>query len=152
MPKPLVFMMGRSPVFLPVDRRYAPNHMWAQPAEGGLRIGLTAYAVKLLGDLRHLEWSVAGGDNLTRGRPIGTVEGSKATSDLYAPFDGRVVRINAEVAADPARLNANPYHDAWLLTVSGGGDILISGQEYLAQLENVWPLAQRLLKGQAAEN
>jgi glycine cleavage system H protein len=149
MPKPLVFMMGRSPVFLPVDRRYAPNHMWAQAAEGGFRIGLTAYAVKLLGDLKHLEWSVAGGDNLTQGRPIGTVEGSKATSELYAPFDGRVVQINAEVAGDPSRLNANPYEDAWLLTVVGWGEILVSAQQYLAQLEKAWPLAQRLLKGQA---
>ncbi len=56
--KPLVFMMGRSPALLPTDRCFARNHMWVSEAdngaEDGYRLGLTAYAVKLLGDMRSL--------------------------------------------------------------------------------------------------
>ena len=49
MPKPLVFMMGRSPAFLPVDRQYVRSHYWAFRTEAGCRLGFSAYAVKLLG-------------------------------------------------------------------------------------------------------
>ena len=117
MPRPLVFMMGRSPTFLPVDRLYAPNHMWAMPIDGGFRFGFSAYAVKLLGDVRHLEWSVEPPADVAAGQRIGYVEASKATSDLYAPVPGRIERLNPDVPADPSLVNSNPYDAGWLLTM-----------------------------------
>jgi len=141
--------MGRSPVFVPVDRRYALNHMWAQTEGGGFRFGLSAYAVRLLGDVHHLEWSVAAGDPIERGNPIGYVEASKATSDLVAPVGGRVEEINGAVLADPRLVNSSPYDAGWLLRIDGEGPGLLSPEEYLAHLAAVWPLAQRLLQGQA---
>jgi glycine cleavage system H protein len=149
MPKPLVFLMGRSPAFVPVDRRYARNHMWAESGPGGWRFGLSAYAVRLLGDVYHLEWSVAAGDSVEQGMPIGYVEASKATSDLVAPIDGRVEGLHGGVLADPSLVNSGPYDAGWLLRIDGQGLGLLWPEEYLAHLEAVWPLAQRLLKGQA---
>jgi len=149
MTKPLVFLMGRTPVFVPVDRRYGRNHMWAQEGNGGFRLGLSAYAVRLLGDVRHVEWSVKEGDAADEGMPLGYVEASKATSDLYAPIAGRVEAIDAEVLARPSLVNTNPYDAGWLLSMSGDGQPLLSPEQYLAHLEAAWPLAQRLLKGQA---
>jgi glycine cleavage system H protein len=147
MPTPLVFMMGRSPVFLPTDRHYARNHMWAVEVPEGWRFGFSAYAVKLLGDLRHLEWSVRPGTAVEGGQSIGFIEGSKATSDLYTPVAGQVRELNDLVVADPTLLNSNLYDTAWLLSIAGRDAALLSAQEYLAHLESVWPLAQRLLKG-----
>jgi len=151
MPKPLVFMMGRSPAFLPVDRQYARSHYWVAAAGDGLRIGFSAYAVKLLGVVNRVEWSILPGAAVEQGRAIGYVEASKATSDLYAPFSGRIVDINSRVPADPSLLNAFPYDDGWLLTIAGQPDGLLAPHEYLAYLEATWPLAQRLLKGQAGK-
>jgi len=151
MPKPLVFMMGRSPVFLPVDRQYARSHYWVASVEAGLRLGFSAYAVKLLGVVNHLRWSIQPGDAVEQGQPIGYVEASKATSDLYAPFPGRLVEVNPRVPADPSLVNSLPYGDGWLMTIAGQADCLLSPQEYLAYLEATWPLAQRLLKGQAGK-
>ena len=142
-------MMGRSPAILPVDRRYGRNHMWAGPAGGVLRIGLSAYAVRLLGDIRHLEWSVESGDELADGQQIGYVEASKATSDLFAPLAGEVVAINEEVLARPNLVNSNLYDSGWLMEISGNGEGLLTAQEYDRYLAACWPLAQRLLKGQA---
>lgn len=142
-------MMGRSPVFLPTDRQYARNHMWATEVPEGWRFGFSAYAVKLLGDLRHLEWSVKPGTAVEGGQAIGFIEGSKATSDLYSPVAGQVLELNELVLADPTLLNSNLYDTAWLLSVAGRDASLLSPQEYLAHLEKVWPLAQRLLKGHA---
>jgi len=149
MTKPLIFMMGRSPAFLPTDRRYARNHMWADAAEGGWRVGLSAYAVKLLGDLSHLEWSVEVGTPVEARQQIGFVEGSKATSELFAPLAGEVRRINPAVVADPTLLNSNLYDTGWLLVLSAADAGLLSPNEYLAHLEACWPVAQRILKGQA---
>lgn len=152
MTKPLIFMMGRSPAFLPADRKYARNHMWADAVEGGLRVGLSAYAVKLLGDLSHLEWSVEVGSTVEARQQIGFVEGSKATSELYAPVAGEVREINPAVPADPTLLNSNLYDTGWLLVISTGDAGLLSPEEYLAHLGACWPLTQRILKGQAGRD
>jgi len=148
MPKPLVFMMGQAPVFLPVDRQYARNHMWAVAADGGFRWGFSGYAVKLLGDARHLEWSIQGGDPVDPGQAIGYIEASKATSDLYAPMAGQCAHLNQEVLGNPELINTNLYDSGWLLAISGSAPALLLPEEYLAFLEAAWPLAQRLLKGQ----
>jgi glycine cleavage system H protein len=148
MAKPLVFMMGRSPAFLPTDREYARNHMWALGAEDGYRVGLSAYAVKLLGDLRLLDWSAEAGAAVTAGQQIGFIEGSKATSDLYAPMGGTVQEINDAVVADPTLINSNLYDAGWLMMIAGNGEGLLSPEDYLSHLEASWPLAQRILKGQ----
>jgi glycine cleavage system H protein len=142
-------MMGRSPVFLPVDRRYARNHMWAEPVDGGFRLGLTGFAVKLLGDIRHLTWSVEPGAEVESGQQIAFVEASKATSDLYAPLGGRIARLNPDVPANPTLLNSNLYDTGWLLEVAGdAAGQLLSVEDYQKHLEAAWPLTQRLLKGQ----
>ena len=78
-------MMGQSPAILPVDRHYARNHMWVAEEDGMLRVGFSSYAVRLLGDMRHVEWSVQVGSEVKAGQQIGYVEASKATSDLYFP-------------------------------------------------------------------
>ncbi len=147
MPKPLVFMMGRGPAFLPVDRCYARNHMWALPCENGFRLGFSAYAVRLLGELHHLAWSVGEGAILEQGAALGYVEASKATSDLFAPISGRVEQIHPEVMADPSLVNRDPYGTGWTFRIAGPGESLLTPEEYLAHLHEVWPLAQRLLKG-----
>lgn len=149
MSRPLVFMMGRSPAILPTDRQYARNHMWCMAREGEFRFGLSAYAVKLLGDVQHVRWSVKEGDIVSLGQEIGFVEASKATSDLYAPMAGRLSELNAAVPATPRLLNSNLYDAGWLFTLaSDAPPTFLSPEQYLAHLEAVWPLAQRLLKGQ----
>ena len=145
-------MMGKSPVFLPIDRPFAQNHMWVSPTDAGYRLGLTAYAVKLLGDMRSLEWSVASDSRIERGQSIGTIEASKATSDLFAPMSGTLLEFNPAVVADPTLLNSNLYDTGWLFCMKsndGEESLLLSPREYLAHVEAVWPLAQRILKGQA---
>ena len=149
MSRPLVFMMGQSPVFLPVDRQYTRSHLWTVSMEDGRRFGFTGYAVKLLGDVRHIGWCVEPPVAVERGRTIGFVEASKATSDLYAPLSGRLVQTNASVLTDPTLINTNLYDDGWLVTIAGDDDGLLSAEQYLAHVEATWPLAQRLLKGQA---
>jgi len=150
MSPPLVFMMGQAPAFLPTDRVYAKNHMWAVAVEGGYRFGLSAYAVRLLGEMRHVKWSVAEGTMIRRGQPVGYVEASKATSDLYTPMSGVFVQRNENVVADPKLINSDLYEAAWLFRITGGGETFLSPHEYLTHVETSWPLAQRMLKAQVS--
>jgi glycine cleavage system H protein len=146
-PKPLVFLMGRSPAFLPTDRLYARTHFWALPTARGYRLGLSSYGVRLLGEIRHLQWSAELGNEVAAAEAIGYVEASKATSDLYAPMAGRVGELNRAAVERPGLVNASLYDEGWLLEIDGRTPSLLSPEEYLAHLEAVWPLAQRLLKG-----
>ena len=148
MSKPLVFMMGQAPVFVPVDRRYARNHMWTAEAGDGFRIGFSAYAVRLMGDVNHLEWDLATGQAIEVGRRIGYVDASKATSDLYAPATGAILQINRDILVAPGAINSNPYDPAWLFSMDAVEGMFLSPDEYASFLEECWPLAQRLLKGQ----
>ena len=145
-------MMGQSPVILPVDRQYARNHMWVAEEDGTLRVGFSAYAVRLLGDICHIEWSVEAGSAVEAGQQIGYVEASKATSDLFSPVTGRIERVNETLLSSPSLINSSPYDLAWLLELQGSSNGLLHPESYIQHLEATWPLAQRLLKGQAGQN
>jgi len=126
--------------------------MWAEAVDEGCRLGFSAYAIRLLGDVRCLEWSTEAGAKIAPGQAIGFVEGSKATSDLYAPMAGAVVRLNPAALGDPTLLNTAPYDAGWLLILETAGEGLLSPEQYVSHLEACWPLAERMLKGQASGN
>lgn len=146
------FLMGKFPARIPTDRRYAKNHMWAATLDkGGLRFGFTAYAVRLLQDVYFLEWSVDAGTSLSERQAIGSIESSKAESELYAPMAGRLMRFNETLLSDPSGINVDTYGDGWLFEIEGGGESLLSPEDYLLHLEASWAVAQRTIKGQINE-
>ncbi len=147
----LTFFMGKFAARFPADRRYAKNHMWAQPAAGGFRFGFSAYAVRLLQDVYFLEWSIDAGAPLVERQPIGAIESSKAESELYAPMAGRLLRFNERLLSDPSAINVDTYGGGWLFEIEGAGEALLSPAEYLRHLEASWAVAQRTIKGQMNE-
>ena len=82
----LIFMMGEFEARIPTDRRYAKNHMWACEGRGNHRFGFTSYAIRLLQDVYFLDWTVDAGDSLVPHQLIGSIESSKAESDLFSPL------------------------------------------------------------------
>lgn len=147
----LTFMMGKFPARIPTDRRYARNHLWASPVEGRLRFGFSAYAVRLLQDVYFLEWSVDPGAALAERQAIGAIESSKAESELYAPMAGRLLSFNEHLLSDPSGINVDNYGEGWLFEMEGGGESLLSPEQYLTHLEGSWAVAQRTIKGQINE-
>lgn len=147
----LVFMMGKFTALIPVNRRYAKNHMWALPTEGGWRFGFSAYAVRLLQDVYFLDWNLDPGSQLRERQEIGSIESSKAESSLYAPMPGRLIGWNEAVIKDPSLINVDKYERGWLLEIAGEGADLLSPAEYLVHLESAWKVAERTIKGQMNE-
>lgn len=147
----LVFMMGQFEARFPTDRRYAKNHMWAQEREGVFRFGFSMYAVRLLQDVYFLDWSVDAETRLRERQQLGSIESSKAESDLYAPVAGTLTRFNPTLLSDPSMINVDPYGEGWLLEIAGPGDMLLSPEDYLVHLAASWEVAQRTIKGQMNE-
>ena len=144
----LVFMMGRYEARFPRDRRYAKNHMWAKEQDGELRFGFSAYAIRLLQDVYFLDWTVEPDTSLRERQQIGSIESSKAESDLYAPMAGRLTQLNQELLSDPSAINVEPYGRGWLFAMEGPADTLLSPDDYLVHLEAAWKVAERTIKGQ----
>jgi len=148
MPEPLTFMMGKHPAPLPGELLYCKNHMWCRPGAGGVhQFGFTAYAVRLMQDVYFLEWRIDPG-LVTPKQEIGYIETQKATSGLYAPVAGRVLRFNAALLEDPSTINVDNYDGGWLFELEGPLDGTLTAEQYHEFLGEAWPQTQRLIKGQ----
>ena len=101
---------------IPADLRYTAEHEWVKQEDGKIRIGITDFAQKELGDIVFVELPEIG-DELTRNEPFGSVESVKTVSELYAPISGTVVEVNEELADNPEYVNESPYEKAWMILV-----------------------------------
>jgi glycine cleavage system H protein len=103
---------------LPSDLFYTRDHEWARPGAAGVEIGITGFAVEQLGDVTLVNIDVKAGDELTAGKPFGTIESVKTLSDLYAPVSGKVVRVNGDLTSKPELVNEDCYGKAWMIVVA----------------------------------
>ena len=108
---------------LPGDLRYTSDHEWLrQEEDGSVTVGITDHAQSALGDLVYVELPEAG-QELEAGGEMAVVESVKAASDVYAPISGSVLDVNADLADDPEKINADPYGDGWIVRLQPSGSI-----------------------------
>ncbi len=145
------FSMGEFTAKFPRDRHYATNHMWArQVGSNRWRFGLTAYAVRLLQDVYFLDWILEPPVDVALRAELGSIESKKAESDLYAPVAGKLVAINDATLDDPSLINADTYHDGWMIEMETDMTApLLTPEAYAEHLVDAWDVAQRTIKGQA---
>lgn len=101
----------------PEQLRYTKSHEWARRDDDGLTVGITEFAVDRLGDVTLVELPEPGSE-VKAEQPFGTVESVKAVSDLYSPFDGKVVAINERLEDEPELVNDAPYGDGWMVRIA----------------------------------
>jgi glycine cleavage system H protein len=127
----------------PDDLRYTPEHEWVRrESPTVLRFGITSFATEALGDVVFVQLP-AEGDALSAGEPCGEVESTKSVSDIYAPVDGTVTAVNAELVDSPELVNAEPYGEGWMVDVEcpspesadSAWDSLLTADQYAAGLE-----------------
>jgi glycine cleavage system H protein len=127
----------------PDDLRYTPEHEWVRrESPTVLRFGITSFATEALGDVVFVQLP-AEGEALTAGEPCGEVESTKSVSDIYAPVDGTVTAVNAELTDAPEMVNAEPYGEGWMVDVEcataeaadSAWDSLLTADQYAAGLE-----------------
>ncbi|MEM9467118.1 MAG: glycine cleavage system protein GcvH [Actinomycetota bacterium] len=120
---------------VPEDLRYSKEHEWVRVDGDTAVIGITDYAQDALGDVVYVDPPDVGTD-LTAGDSFGEVESTKSVSELYAPISGTVASINGDLADEPEKLNADPYGEGWICSVSiadaGELDALLDAEAYQA--------------------
>lgn len=110
---------------IPTDLHYTEQHEWLQLDGDTARVGVTAYAADALGDVVFIELPDVG-SKISAGETCGELESTKSVSDLFAPADGEVLKINQAVVDDPALLNDDPFETGWLfvMRVKGSPQLL----------------------------
>jgi glycine cleavage system H protein len=94
--------------------RFTRDHEWVR-LDGDLAvIGITDYAQSQLGDVVYVELPEIG-QQVEQGKEAAVVESVKAASEVYAPVSGEVAEVNEMLAADPAKVNADPLGEGWFL-------------------------------------
>ncbi|MBZ5638760.1 MAG: glycine cleavage system protein H [Acidobacteriia bacterium] len=102
----------------PDDRLYDTGHTWAGVvADGRIRIGLDAFASRLLRHVSGIVLPPAGG-RVERGHVGCWVTDENVTLSLKSPVSGTVVRSNPRLRSSPALAAESPYTEGWLLEVA----------------------------------
>ena len=94
--------------------RYTRDHEWVRIDGDLVVVGISDYAQSQLGDVVYVELPEIG-RRVEQGEEAAVVESVKAASEVYAPVSGEVVEVNEALAADPARVNADPIGEGWFI-------------------------------------
>jgi glycine cleavage system H protein len=92
--------------------RYTDQHEWVRIDGDVATVGITKYAAAQLGDVVFVELPEAR-RKVGQGGEIAVVESVKAASEVYAPVGGEVSESNPALAAEPAKINADPEGEGW---------------------------------------
>jgi glycine cleavage system H protein len=121
----------------PKDLRYTKEHEWARRTGKTVVVGVTGHAQEALGDVVYVDLPKLGAQ-LTAGASFGTVESTKAVSELFAPLSGKVVKVNQALADEPQLINQDPYGKGWICEVepseASALDALMDADAYAALL------------------
>jgi glycine cleavage system H protein len=102
---------------IPDGLYYTKEHEWAKLAGSVAVIGITDYAAKTLNDIVYLSLPESGKE-LKQLTTFGTVESTKAVSELYAPVSGKVTKVNTELVNHPELVNHSPYDKGWIIEIT----------------------------------
>lgn len=124
---------------LPEDVRYAEDHEWVRVEGDVVKIGISDYAQDQLGDITFVEVPEVG-DVFEKGDEFGTLESTKAVSEMYMPISGEVTAVNEGLEENPGEVNTSPYEKGWIIEVKPGNpdelNELMDRAAYAAMLEN----------------
>lgn len=119
----IAYKRSRFSTRLPRFYRFTQAHFWIAGEDNGiLRVGLTKFATRMLGDLVETGLEVKIGHPIRIGDVIGFIECLKAASDLYAVVEGEVTAFNEALNESPEWLVKDGYGKGWLYEVRGVGE------------------------------
>ena len=122
----------------PKDLRYTPQHEWAVPEDGRVRVGITDFAQDALGDVVYVDLPEPGTE-VRAGEAFGEVESTKSVSDLFSPVSGTIAERNEQLGETPELVNHDPYGDGWLVVIHMSDpselDDLLDADAYQRQVE-----------------
>ncbi|MCK5392801.1 MAG: glycine cleavage system protein GcvH [Candidatus Omnitrophica bacterium] len=99
-----------------IDLKFTKSHEWVKLDGEIVTIGITDYAQHQLGDVVFIELPEMG-DKFDQGSQFGTIESTKAATELFIPLTGEVVEINSELSNNPQWVNETPLGKGWMIKI-----------------------------------
>jgi len=99
---------------LPDNLKYSKDHEWILVDGNVATIGITDYAQGELGDIVFVDVDSDLAE-IVKGESFGTIEAVKTVSDIFGPFNGKVIEINSVLADSPELINTDPYGQGWMI-------------------------------------
>ena len=109
----------------PADLTYTKDHEWIKVDGNTATIGITDFAQSELGDIVYVDITTVG-QEIGQHEVFGTIEAVKTVSDLFMPVAGKVLEVNADLDANPEKVNEDPY-SAWLIKIEVGDASQVDG-------------------------
>jgi glycine cleavage system H protein len=128
----------------PDDLLYDLEHWtWGRLQGETMRIGVTTLLSWSMGTISTVTTKESG-TAVSRGKPIGSLEGSRHFDVVRSPASGTVIRTNARLNSEPEVVNKDPYGEGWL------AEIKVENREELRLLGRL-PDAEPLITRQVRE-
>ena len=96
--------------------KFSRTHEWVSIEDTVATLGITEYAQKSLGDIVFVELPKVGA-KIFQLEQFGTIESTKAASELYAPLTGEVLETNQDLLNNPQWINEDAQGKGWMLKV-----------------------------------
>lgn len=100
----------------PNEFKYTDDHEWIRVDGDVGTVGITDFAQSELGDITNVELPVVGRE-VKRKEAVGTIDSTKAVSEIFSPVSGVVTDVNDSVVASPETLNSDPHAGGWLYKI-----------------------------------
>lgn len=101
---------------IPDGLYYHEEHCWAKKEGDAVIIGMTDFAQKLAGTIKRVV-TLEEDEEVSQGKPCGTLSSGKWTGKIYSPISGEIVELNEELEDEPKLINDDPYGEGWIFKV-----------------------------------
>ncbi|MBU0694326.1 MAG: glycine cleavage system protein GcvH [Candidatus Omnitrophica bacterium] len=96
--------------------KFNKSHEWVKVEGDCAVIGISDYAQGELGDIVFVELPEVG-VKISEGSSFGTVESTKAASEIFAPLSGEVIQANNDLVNNPQWVNEDPQGKGWMIKI-----------------------------------
>ncbi|MBU1726275.1 MAG: glycine cleavage system protein GcvH [Candidatus Omnitrophica bacterium] len=125
---------------VPANLFYTKDHEWARVEGKKVYVGITDHAQSALGDITFVDLPKIA-EELKQAKYCATVESVKAASEVYAPFSGKVILVNSDLAAHPELVNQSPYEKGYFFVMEISNESektnLMDAKAYTVYLEGL---------------
>ncbi|MCB2227172.1 MAG: glycine cleavage system protein GcvH [Desulfarculaceae bacterium] len=100
----------------PDDLYYDTNHFWAKVEGDHVVMGTTDLTQRLAGEITFVDVPEED-DEVTQGKPFGSIESGKWVGRVYAVVSGEVAEGNEELEDEPELINSDCYGEGWICKI-----------------------------------
>lgn len=100
----------------PDELKYEKNHFWAKKEGDLVVMGASEFISKQAGEITFVDLPEED-DEVTQGKPFGSIESGKWVGRIYAVVSGEVAEVNEDLEDEPEKINEDPYGEAWICKI-----------------------------------